>query len=93
MYQGGVASLLREDMQQHIKQIERVELRILQIMRSAKNPVAPIVVLASYAPRNGYTIGVGVVGGGRNQNWGLAQATIDQIPTTTLRIWCADSDG
>lgn len=48
---------MREDTQRHIKQIERVGRRIQKIILSAENAVAPIAVLAAFAPRNGYTVG------------------------------------
>ena len=74
MYKGGVAILEHARTQHHIKQIERVGHRILKIMLSTKNAVAPIAVLATYAPHSGYTVG------GSTRRWNLAQETIEQMP-------------
>ena len=87
MYQGGVAILVHEDLQHRVKQTERIDRRILKIILTSKNATAPITVLATYAPHMGYTVGE------RKQHWILSQETIKQIPTTNLRIWCADANG
>ena len=87
MYQGGVEILAHEDTKHHIKHTERIGRRILKIIPKTKNAVAPIVVLAAYAPHDGYTLGE------RNQHWALAQETIEQIPTANLCIWRADATG
>ena len=87
IYQVGVATLVREDMQHHSEQIERVGHRFLKITLSTKTAVAPIVVLANFAPQNRYTVGV------RKQHWALAQETISEIPTTGLFIWREDAIG
>ena len=56
MYQGGVAILVHEDLQRHIKQIERIDHRILKIILTSKNANAPITILTTYAPHMGYTV-------------------------------------
>ena len=56
MYQGGVAILVHEDLQLHIKQIERVGRRILKITLATENATAPINILETYAPHTGYTV-------------------------------------
>ena len=86
MCQGGVAILVFGDMQRHIKEIARIGRRILKIIFSAKNAVAPIAVLAAYAPHNGYTLGR------RTQHWKLSKETIEQIQTTNLCTWRADAN-
>ena len=87
MYQGGVAILVRGEMQDHIEQIERIGRMILEIISSAKNAVSPIAALAAYAPRIGYTVGAG------DQHMTLARETIGGIPATDLRILRADANG
>jgi len=56
MYQGGVAILVHEELQRHIKQIERIGRRILKITLTNKNATMPITILATYAPHTGYTV-------------------------------------
>ena len=56
MYQGGVAILVHEELQHHIKQIERIDHRILKIIPTNKNATMPITILATYAPHAGYTV-------------------------------------
>ena len=56
MYEGGVAIIVREDLQRRVTQIERVGNQILTIILTNKNAVAPVITLATYAPHMGYTV-------------------------------------
>ena len=60
MYQWGVESLVSDDLQHHIKQIERIVHMAMGVILSTKNAVSPKTALAIYAPHSGYTVwGVG----------------------------------
>jgi len=56
MYQVGVAILVHENLQHHIKQIERIVSRVMKIILARKNATAPITILATYAPHMGCTV-------------------------------------
>ena len=87
MYKGGVAILVSEDLQRHIKQIERIGRRIPKIILTGKNATDPNTILATYAPHMGYAVEE------QKQHWGLVRETIKQIPTAILCVRCADSNG
>ena len=56
MYQGSVAILVQEELQRHLKQIERIDHRILKVILTRKDANAPVAILATYAPHMGYTV-------------------------------------
>ena len=86
MYQCCVAILVHEDTQHRIKQIGRVDSRVLKIILTGKNATSPIKILATYAPGMGYTVE-------EKQHRNIAQETIGEIPTTNLCLSCADANG
>ena len=49
MYQGGVAILVHEELQHHIKQIERIGHMSLKVILTSKNANAPVAILATHA--------------------------------------------
>ena len=68
------------------KQIRGIGHRVLKVILTSKNANAPINP-SNLSAQMGYTVDE------RKQHWNIAQDKIKQIPTTNLRIWCADANG
>merc|ERR1712112_406205 len=53
----------------------------------ARHKCIPMTILATYAPRKGYSHEA------RKQQWAAIQQELEEIPTTYLTIWGDDANG
>ena len=86
LYNGGVAALIHVDIQHRIRQIIRVDRRVVGIILwGSRNAIISLII--TYAPRKGYTREI------RTQNWELAAKTLETAPGNQVRTWREDGNG
>ena len=85
MHVGGVARLIREELEQHIVHIHRIDHRIVKIALRIEESHTPITIINAYAPHQGKTK--------LEQEAHWAQQTIPTTPTKHLKILRAGANG
>ena len=84
---GGVAILVREELEPHISHIRRVNHRIVKITLQSEQKHTPVTIINTYAPHQGKTKLE------RTERWAQVQQTTTSIPNKRLKIWRADANG
>ena len=84
---GGVAILIREELEQQIVHIRRISHRIMKIELHCEESRTPVTIINTYAPHQGKTKLE------QAAHWKLAQQTIATAPAKHLKIWSADANG
>ena len=83
----GVAIAIRKTLSNNIKQVIRINGRLMELRLKTGSNLPTISILNTYTPHMGYDVNY------RNTHWDIINAYIDSIPHNNTIIWCNDNNG